>query len=502
MSSTFRKKASSKRSVDAYSDFDGSESDAAATQFSVATSNRTAEPSKPSPPPETVKPLPKREPLSSESWTIIIVVLLGIVGRLLYANFGGIQFWSVDPEDTSLLATLLRDLNTQEGTIGAVIIGTWEGILLHQIMRLSARAAAGVFAGLAGRLLLDLVSASPGQAVRFTASLLGISLGMLLSEVIRGVFDEKDHWEDRKITHYHNRSRRLRKSSGRRRRTTSGETLEDPDATDDPRSVAPSTAIVSTRGARSDYDRPRHRRALSDLDSRSRPDTIVRVTSPLPSTLTGDLEAEIAELRRQANVAAGQQRKYQEAREVKRYEALAESLTRQVGDKIVEAHRRAVEKELATPLPAARPITPSHRPAGSSSRAGGYYSESDALRNPNPVRVTVSAGGQTYEMTADEEEVEIGPNLRVRTRHVYQPQTTPQPQQSSSTHGSAAPASGRSTPTRTPAPTATAAPTHSRPPRSVPQSKLGNPAQPVGGIDEDMRSAGSKSRTRSRRGGE
>jgi hypothetical protein len=80
------------------------------------------------------------------------------------------------------------------------------------------------------------------------------------------------------------------------------------------------------------------------------------------------------------------------------------------------AHRRAVEKELATPLPAARPTTPSHRAAGSSSRPGGYYSESDMLRNQNPVRVTVSAGGQTYEMTADEEEVEIGPNLRVRTR--------------------------------------------------------------------------------------
>jgi hypothetical protein len=46
--------------------------------------------------------------------------------------------------------------------------------LLHQIMRLSARAAAGVFAGLAGRLLLDLASAPPGQAARFTASLLGI----------------------------------------------------------------------------------------------------------------------------------------------------------------------------------------------------------------------------------------------------------------------------------------------------------------------------------------
>lgn len=46
--------------------------------------------------------------------------------------------------------------------------------MLHQVMRISARAAAGVFAGLAGRLVLDLVSAPPGQAARFTASLLGI----------------------------------------------------------------------------------------------------------------------------------------------------------------------------------------------------------------------------------------------------------------------------------------------------------------------------------------
>lgn len=82
------------------------------------------------------------------------------------------------------------------------------------------------------------------------------------------------------------------------------------------------------------------------------------------------------------------------------------------------AHRRAVEKELATPLPALRaapPTTASHRTAGAH-RPGGYYSENDALRNPNPVRVTVSAGGETYEVTANDEEVEIGPNLRVRTR--------------------------------------------------------------------------------------
>ncbi|KAG8679532.1 hypothetical protein FRC09_018908, partial [Ceratobasidium sp. 395] len=266
MSSMFRKKAASKRSVDAYSDSNDSGSDDGTTQISVATS-RTAEPSKPPTPIETTSSPPKREPMSSESWTVIIGILIGVVGRLLYAKFGGIQLRSITPEDDSLWASLLRDLDTQvnefswlkalvnivnswsthlgdvqEGTVGAVVIGVWEGVLLHQIMRLSTRAAAGVFAGLAGRLLLDLVSAPPGQAARFTASLLGISLGMLLSEVIRGVFDEKDHWEDRKITHYHNRSRRLRKSSGRRRRTTSGETLEDPDATDDPRSIAPSTA--------------------------------------------------------------------------------------------------------------------------------------------------------------------------------------------------------------------------------------------------------------------
>ncbi|KAG9103073.1 hypothetical protein FRC06_000312 [Ceratobasidium sp. 370] len=313
MSSMFRKKAASKKSVDAYSDSDNSESDAGTTQISVVTS-RTAEPSKPPTPTETASPPSKREPMSSELWTVIIGILIGVVGRLLYAKFGGVQFFSgmIDDTDDSLWAALLRDLDTQDGIIGVVVIGLWEGVLLHQVMRLSARAAAGVFAGLAGRLLLDLASGAPGQAARFTASLLGISLGMLLSEVVRGVFDEKDHWEDRKITHYRSRSRRLRKSSGRRRRTTSGETLEDPDATDDPRSVAPSTAVVSTRGARSDYERPR-RRALSDRDSRSRTETVVRVASPLPSVLTGDLEAEIAELRRQASVAAGQQRKYQEA---------------------------------------------------------------------------------------------------------------------------------------------------------------------------------------------
>lgn len=78
------------------------------------------------------------------------------------------------------------------------------------------------------------------------------------------------------------------------------------------------------------------------------------------------------------------------------------------------AHRRAVEKELAAPLPAIRsaPPTTAHRAA---QRPGGYYSETDA-RNANPIRVTVSTGGETYEVTANDEEVEIGPNLRVRTR--------------------------------------------------------------------------------------
>lgn len=124
---------------------------------------------------------------------------------------------------------------------------------------------------------------------------------MLLSEVVRGVFDEKDHWEDRTVTHYHKSSRRLRKhSQGRRRRTTSGEIIEDPDLTDDPRSVAASTAYSGSR---------RHRRSLSD----SKAESTIRGASPLPSVLTGDLEAEIADLRMQASAAAGQQRKYQEA---------------------------------------------------------------------------------------------------------------------------------------------------------------------------------------------
>jgi hypothetical protein len=131
---------------------------------------------------------------------------------------------------------------------------------------------------------------------------------------VRGVFDEKDHWEDRRVTHYHNRSRRIRKSSGRRRRTTSGETLEDPDATDDPRSIAAAASAISAeRGSRSERDRQGRRRALSDRDSRSKAESIGRVASPLPSVLTGDLETEIADLRMQANAAAGQQRKYQEA---------------------------------------------------------------------------------------------------------------------------------------------------------------------------------------------
>ncbi|KAL5631435.1 hypothetical protein ACGC1H_007082 [Rhizoctonia solani] len=469
-----------------------------------------AEPTKPiSPTPETTPP--KRQSMSSEAWTVIIMLVIGIIGRLCYAKFGGIEvlIGSISTEDDSLLGTVLRDLNAQEGTVGAVVIGLWEGVLLHQIMRISARAAAGVFAGLAGRLLLDLASGLPGQAVRFTASLLGISLGMLFSEVVRGVFDEKDHWENRTVTHYHKSSRRLRKSSARRRRTTStSEMVDDPDLTDDPHSVA-ATSIAAT-ALTSQRPRVRHRRALSERDSQHA-ESFISATSHIPPALVGDLEAEIAELRRQANIAAGQQRKYQEeqkyesaqgngaralqlAWEVKRYEALAESLTRQVGDKVVEAHRRAVEKELATPLPAPRSINPGQRQGGASQRLGGYYSENDARRKANPVRVTVSAGGETYEVTGEDEEVEIGPNLRVRTRHVYQPPISQPPE--------AAPVPAHFTTSTRPAParaaSVTPTPSPGRPPRSVPRSKANAFTRPIGDVDEDVRPAAVSSRAKGR----
>ncbi|CAE6474090.1 unnamed protein product [Rhizoctonia solani] len=670
MSSMFRKKASSKKSVDAYSESDHSESDVS----NAPTLASRVEPIKPiSPTPETTTP--KRHSMSSEARTVMVMLLLGIIGRLCYAKFGGIEvlIGLSGTEDDSLWGTVLRDLNAQEGTVGAVIIGLWEGVLLHQIMRISARAAAGVFAGLAGRLLLDLASGLPGQAVRFTASLLGISLGMLFSEVIRGVFDEKDHWENHTVTHYHKSSRRLRKSSGRRRRTTStSEMVDDPDLTDDPHSVA-ATSIAATALTSQRPDRLRHRRALSERDSHHA-ESFISATSHIPSVLVGDLEAEIAELRRQANAAAGQQRKYQEASahrarissglpgqavrftasllgislgmlfsevirgvfdekdhwenrtvthyhkssrrlrkssgrrrrttstseivddpdltddphsvvatsiaataltsqrperrkhrralserdsqhaesfisatshlpalvsgdleteiaelrrqanaaagqqrkyqeeqkyeyaqgngaralqlawEVKRYEALAESLTRQVGDKIVEAHRRAVEKELATPLPVPRSINLNQRHGGAVQRPGGYYSENDARRKANPVRVTVSAGGETYEVTGEDEEVEIGPNLRVRTRHVYQPPIS-QPQEP-------APVPAQfTTPTR-PAParaaSVTPTPSPARPPRSVPRSKANIFTRPAGDVDEDVRPAPISSRAKGR----
>ncbi|CAE6479010.1 unnamed protein product [Rhizoctonia solani] len=508
MSSMFRKKASSRKSVDAYSESDHSESDVS----NAPTPTSRVESSKPiSPTSET--PTSKREPMSSEAWTVIILLIIGIIGRLCYAKFGGIELYlgSIITEDESLWGTVLRDLNAQEGTVGAVVIGLWEGVLLHQIMRISARAAAGVFAGLAGRLVLDLASGSAGQAVRFTASLLGISLGMLFSEVIRGVFDEKDHWENRTVTHIHKSSHRLRKSSGRRRRTTStSEIIDDPDLTDDPHSVA-ATSIAATALTSQPAERRTHRRALSERDSQHA-ETIGLGT--IPSVFSGDLEAEIAELRRQASTAAGQQHKYQEEQkyeyargnkaralqlewEVKRYEALAESLTRQVGDKIVEAHRRAVEKELATPLPVPRSFNSGQRHGGATQRSGGYYSESDTRRKVNPVRVTVSAGGETYEVTAEDEEVEIGPNLRVRTRHVYQPPIT-QPQEPASI-------STQFTPPIRPAParaaSVTPTPSPARPPRSVPRSKANTFTRPAGDIDEDVRAApvGSRAKGRSKR---
>ncbi|CAE7064414.1 unnamed protein product [Rhizoctonia solani] len=523
MSSMFRKKASSKKSVDAYSESDHSESDVS----NAPTLASRVEPTKSvSPTPETTTS--KRQSMSSEAWTVIIVLLVGIIGRLCFAKLGGIEVFIrwISTEDDSLWGTVLRDLNAQEGTVGAVVIGLWEGVLMHQIMRISARAAAGVFAGLAGRLLLDLASGLPGQAVRFTASLLGISLGMLFSEVIRGVFDEKDHWENRTVTHYHKSSRRLRKSSGRRRRTTStSEIVDDPDLTDDPHSVV-ATSIAATALTSQRPERRKHRRALSERDSQHA-ESFISATSHLPALVSGDLETEIAELRRQANAAAGQQRKYQEEQkyeyaqgngaralqlacefsskasirglelrtgEVKRYEALAESLTRQVGDKIVEAHRRAVEKELATPLPVPRSINLNQRHGGAVQRPGGYYSENDARRKANPVRVTVSAGGETYEVTGEDEEVEIGPNLRVRTRHVYQPPIS-QPQEP-------APVPAQfTTPTR-PAParaaSVTPTPSPARPPRSVPRSKASNFTRPAGDVDEDVRPAPISSRAKGR----
>jgi hypothetical protein len=132
---------------------------------------------------------------------------------------------------------------------------------------------------------------------------------MLFSEVVRGVFDEKDHWENRTVTHIHKSSHRLRKSSGRRRRTISAsETIDDPDLTDDPHSVA-ATSIAATALTSQPSEKRTHRRALSERDSQHA-ETIGLGT--IPSVFSGDIEAEIAELRRQASAAAGQQHKYQE----------------------------------------------------------------------------------------------------------------------------------------------------------------------------------------------
>jgi hypothetical protein len=110
MSSTFRKKATSKKSVDAYSDSDPSESDAS----NDPTSSGRVDPLK-SVSPDPEKSSSKRQPMSSEAWTVIIGILIGIIGRLLYAKFGGIELHieSTDAADGSLWTGLLRDLNAQ-----------------------------------------------------------------------------------------------------------------------------------------------------------------------------------------------------------------------------------------------------------------------------------------------------------------------------------------------------------------------------------------------------
>jgi len=224
-----------------------------------------------------------------------------------------------------------RTLNTGE----VLVLGLFEGAVLYHALIENPSVGAGCFLGFGCRLLLEHLKAP--DPTNFACSLLGVALGVLMSNVISQLWEEaavlfEPEWVEKETVVI-----RRRRPSHRRRRSTRTHIAGAPDP--DPPSIQ-----LSRRTDYNVLESP----VMSQWEG---------LQQPLKRHM--GLENEVTELRRRASAAAGQTRKLQEERkwawdqsnparafqlgwDIKRFQELSEKLNREAAEKVAIARSHSL----------------------------------------------------------------------------------------------------------------------------------------------------------------
>jgi len=291
-----------------------------------------------------------------------------------------------------------------------LLLGLWQGVLLYHTLIHLSELILVVALGIAAKLIYDISTGF--DATKSASTLLGIALGVLVTNVLSLVFESggeagstsvsgsKERERDRRAITTNpppqqEPSRRLRLVSFDRTRRHS--TSHRPTTREREKAREPSSREHRERHDRHDrhYD-PSFRDAVSPAPTLAYSiDTapsisIDSVTSSIdPKGIMSPQEREVAILRARASLADSERRRFKEERkwalsqgnkarasqlawQVKRYAALMESFHREADAKVVEA-ARVISSQPSIPFPTAGPSNPQstfaqHRASAAQSR--------------------------------------------------------------------------------------------------------------------------------------
>ncbi|KAF8581598.1 hypothetical protein K439DRAFT_213584 [Ramaria rubella] len=219
-----------------------------------------------------------------------------------------------------IMSTILQSENRNADNL---LKGLIQGIIMyHAILSANQAISIALFLGIGGRLVGDFVTRRDTWKVAST--LLGFAFGVVMADIV-SYLSEDTEWSTLEVLNdlwdNHNAEERVHRSSHRVARRVS-----------EPRRIEEIPAVFEE---------------LSSIDSRS------RVGEP---EWASDVEKEVAKLRAKALHATGQRRRFREERkwamsqgniarafqlrwQVKKYQALADSFTREADQKLIEADR-------------------------------------------------------------------------------------------------------------------------------------------------------------------
>ncbi|KAG9002545.1 hypothetical protein FRB93_011419 [Tulasnella sp. JGI-2019a] len=211
-------------------------------------------------------------------------------------------------------------------------LGLFEGAILFHALDESPAVGAGCFLGFGSRVVIEHMKAP--DPINVACSLLGLALGLLLSNVISSL------WEDNTRTQEKERSSPRRSRSHRRHRSSN-------------------TRMLMIEGAPTpdSLSKQLSRRTNFHIPDEPMQSPWEGLQSPLGPGL--GLEEEVMELRRRASSAAGQTRKLQEEKkwalsqgnparafqlgwDIKRFQALSDLLNREAAEKIALARTQSL----------------------------------------------------------------------------------------------------------------------------------------------------------------